>query len=379
VKYRYVREVVRHPQLALWCAFLVMIPFYIFPSGLPQPSDVLAVLLVPAAIIGWNGRMNRALTSTIRPLLAFTLWVTAVNYGWAIVTGNFDFLKSYMIFPIYYLFNVAVFVSALIVYQRFGDIVLRLTLHVVSAVVLFQVGASFVSGVGIYRGSVFFNSPNQLGFYALLAATAITLLHRRCGTGLLRASVALTGCAYLAALSASRAALGGIAVLFFLLVFSNPRVIVVASIAAVGLLTIGGPVSNALDNVQARVSQDRHPNTSFVEERGYDRLWEHKEYLLFGAGEGDVQRFRDTPTSPGEVHSSFATVLFSYGVIGMLAFLLFIRRILKGASLRLAIMLLPMLAYTLAHNGLRFTMLWMTLALFVAVKVPSRTPLGQLA
>jgi O-Antigen ligase len=199
---------------------------------------------------------------------------------------------------------------------------------------------------------------------------------------LLRASVALTGCAYLAVLSASRAALGGIAVLFFLLVFSNPRVIIVASLAAIGLMTIGGPVTSALDNVQTRVSQDRHPKTSFIEERGYDRLWEHNEYLLFGAGEGDVQRFRDTPTSPGEVHSSFATVLFSYGIIGMIAFALFLWRVVRGASLRASVMLLPTLSYTLAHNGLRFTMLWVLLALFVALKVPApreRAPLGQLA
>lgn len=369
---RYLREVLRHPALATWCLFLLAIPFYVLPSGMPQPSDALAVLGVPIAILGWNGRLHRTLGSATRPLLWFTLWVCIVDYGWAIVTGNWSFFKSYTIFPVYYLFNIAVFTTVLIIYQRFGDIVLRLALYVLFGSVIFQVIASFMMGSGLYRGQLFFNSPNQLGYYALLAAGMIALLQRRCQFGLLWASVALTGCAYLALLSASRAALGGIAILFFLLVFSSPRVIIIASLAAVGLLTIGGPISHAIDTVEERVVRNRHPQTSFIEERGYDRIWEHKEYLLLGAGEGDVARFRDTPLSPGEVHSSFATVLFSYGILGMVIFATFLWRVLLGASLRASVMLLPTLAYTLAHNGLRFTMLWVSLAIFVALKVPPR-------
>lgn len=366
------RQVLTQPGLLAWGLFVLAVPFYVLPSGLPQPGDILIAFLVPAALYGWSGRLPRAFTRTVRAMIGFVIWVTVVNYTWALAVGNFTILKSYAIFPIYYVYNAAVFLIALVLYQRFGEIVLRVTVYVTVAAVAFQVGASFLFPAGKYRGELFFNSPNQLGFYALLSASLIAILQRRINYSVAKAAAGLTGCAYLALISGSRAAIAGIAILVFLLVFSNPRVIIAASIAATALLSLGGPLTRALDTVQQRVSQDRNPNTSFIEERGYDRLWRHAEYLPFGAGEGDVTRFQDRVDSPGEVHSSFATVLFSYGVVGLAVFLSFLWRLCRGASLRTLAMLLPTLAFTLAHNGLRGTLLWVLLAVFLIVKQPQR-------
>ena len=69
-----------------------------------------------------------------------------------------------------------------------------------------------------------------------------------------------------------------------------------------------------------------------------------------------------------EIHSSAATVLFSYGVVGATLFIVFIVRLMRGASLRSAMMLLPPVIYTVAHQGLRFSMLWIVLAVFAIVK-----------
>ena len=371
---RDIRQLGRYPALVVWSLFVLMAPFYVLPSGLPQPNDILVVVLVPVTLIQWNGRLNRTFSRTFRMLVWFVLWICLVNYSWAIIMAKTAILKSFAIFPIYYVFNASVFLSVLILYQRAGATVLRLTVYMIFAAVMFQVLASFVVGGGMHRSVLFFNSPNQLGYYALLAASLIAIIQRRLGFGLLKASAGLTGCAYLALLSGSRAAIAGIAILFFLLVFSNPRIIILASLAAVLLLTIGGPIVASLDRLQDRVTTNRNPHLSFAEERGYDRLWTHARYLAVGAGEGDVARFQDKPTSPGEIHSSFATVLFSYGIVGLGLFLVFLRRLVQGASLRTLAMLAPTLAFTLAHNGLRETMLWVLLAIFLALKVP--TPSG---
>lgn len=372
---KYLLALFRRPTLALWCLFVFSMPLYVMPSGMPQPSTLLIFIVVPAMLVGWNKRLNIKFTRTLRPLLLLTLWICLVNYGWVIIFGKTTVLKSYAIFPIYYIFNVAVFSTVLILFQRFGDLALRWTVYAVYAAVGFQVAASFVYRTELYRGQLFFNSPNQLGFYALLAASLLAMSQRRIGFGLLKASAGLTGCAYLAALSASRASLGGIAILFFLLVFQNPRVIVFASLVAVGLITLGGPIANAIDTVETRVNRNRNANLSFAEERGYDRLWKYKEYMLVGAGEGDVTRFKDNPTSAGELHSSFATVLFSYGFVGLAIFMVFLWRVVRGAGTRHFLMLVPTLAFTLAHNGLRFTMLWLLLAVFVVLKVkPAPAP-----
>ena len=69
-----------------------------------------------------------------------------------------------------------------------------------------------------------------------------------------------------------------------------------------------------------------------------------------------------------EIHSSAGTILFSYGIVGALLFLVFTWRLIRGARARLVITLLPPLLYTGAHQGLRFTTLWVVLAAFVALK-----------
>lgn len=359
------REVLREPVLVAWVLFILLIPFYVGESGLPQPGNGLLVVIVPLAISKWNGKMQTGVVRILRPLIWFTLWACVVNYGWALINDKWQ-LSAYALFPIYYIFNAILFVTALVIYQQHGDKFLRATTYAVVVIVLFQVVASFFYQSVWYRGQLFFNNPNQLGYYALLAGCMIALLQKPANMSRLAASIGLTGCAYLAVLSASRAAAAGIGILFVLLMFSNPRLIILGVFSAVILLGVGGPISNAIDYAEERVASEQ--SQGFVEERAYDRLWLHKEHLILGAGEGDVGRFTDDPHAR-EIHSSAATVVFSYGIIGTILFLAFAFRVAGGASIRMIAMLIPTFAYTMAHQGLRFSMLWVLLAIFVAVKL----------
>jgi len=118
-------------------------------------------------------------------------------------------------------------------------------------------------------------------------------------------------------------------------------------------------------------------NRSFLEERGYDRIWHNERYLLLGAGEGGLSRFDTAYVKNMELHSSPGTLLFSYGVVGSILFLVFTWRVIRRARLLFMITLLPPLLYTGAHQGLRFTMLWVVLAIFMAVKEGVDMPRGQ--
>jgi hypothetical protein len=368
------RDIFRNPVLLLWCLYILLTPLYIAPSGLPQPGDALIFLLVPASLYGWNGRLHRVLRRPLVPLLWFLVWVFIVNYGWAAILWKWTDFKDYVAYPIFYTFNALVLMCALVTYQRLGDTFLRVVVASVFATIVFQVAVSFVHlGGDNFRAALFFNSPNQLGYYALLAACLIVLTQRRLQYGLLKASAGVIGCAYLALLSASRASLAAIAILLFLLLFSNPRIIIIASLAALALMTLGGPLANAIDKFETRSElAGKAKRGSFMEDRGYDRVWKYKEHLLFGAGEGDNRRF-DTRAEPREIHSSVVGVLFCYGIIGAGLFFAFAASVVRGASLRTAFMLVPPLAYTIAHQGLRFTMLWILLAAYIALKVPAPT------
>lgn len=363
------RALVQEPALALWAVYILLVPIYLFKSGLPQPGDAFVILLIPVALYRWNGRLLRNARAAFVALIWFTLWVCCVNYGWALLLGNFQVFgpDAFLLHPLYYIYNALVFLTALVLHRRYGDLVLRITVYAVFITIYVQVIASFILPSSAFRGMVFFNNPNQLGYYVLLAASLIALTHRRLGLTLVTSGIALTCCAYLALVSASRAAAGGIAVLLVFLVFSNPKVIVLASLAAIGLATLGGPVTDAVAISEQRAI-NRTSNVGFFEERGYDRIWKHSEYLVFGAGEGGLSRFGTPRVKHMEIHSSAGTVLFSYGVVGSILFLLFVWRVLSGASWGPVLTLVPPLLYTIAHQGLRFTMLWVLLAIFLALK-----------
>lgn len=367
----------RRPALVMWAIYLFLTPFYVFKSGLPQPGDIFLIVLVPVALRGWDGRLFNRGHASMKRLFWFTAWVCLVDYAWAAILGNFGLfgVDTFILFPIYYVYNTLLFLVALVLYQRYGDTFLRLTLNVIYLTIFLLVGSSFLVS-GTARGSLFFNNPNQLGYYSVLVACLVVLVHWRLRTRLLVSGFALTCCGYLAAVSASRAALGGIAILFALLVFSNPRVIVAASAAAIALLLVGGPIAGVINASEDRV-RNRRSHIGFFAERGYDRIWDHKQYLIFGAGEGGLSRFSELRI---EIHSSVGTVIFSYGLVGVVLFTLFMWTLTRGVPLRYIAVLIPPLAYTVAHQGLRFTTFWLLLAIFVAVKPPqiATKPIRQL-
>jgi hypothetical protein len=361
------RRLSRRPALAVWCLLVFLTPFYVFHNGLPQPGDVLIIPLVPMAMAGWNGRLRTGFARVLRPFARFMFWVILVDLVWAVILWNWGIDQ---LFPTYYIFDGAIMFVGFILFERYGEAMIRLTVHVVLVDVMIQIVASVILGGGRSRNMLFFTNPNQLGYYALLAACIIALCQRRVGFGIWTAGIALTACAYLALFSSSRSAAAGIVVLFGLLVFANPRVLVIATILAGLLLLIGGPVTDATDALQARVNQPRNADLTFFEQRGYDRIWANKQYTVLGAGEGAGARFADTTImGSGEIHSSAGTLLFCYGFVGVGLFIAFLLPLVRGASFRAALILLPPLEYTFAHQGLRFTMLWVLLSLFPILKI----------
>lgn len=364
------RWMLQRPVLIVWVLYLQLIPFYVVRGGLPQPGDLLIVALIPMAISGWDGRLGRGSILSLRALFWFTAWACAVSVTWAFLLWSFS---TNLLYPLYYVYNAAFFFAALVLFQRFKMRFLRLTVDTLIASVLIQVAASFAMGFST-RHKLFFSNPNQLGYFALLAACVIALTQRRLGISLLRSALGLSCCAYLAVLSASRSSLAGILFLTLLLFFSNPRVLIVAALALVSVTLFDSPIDQSLETLQARVSHERAPNRSFWQERGYDRIWNNKGHAVFGAAEGNFWRFKETTAIGGaEIHSSAGTLLFCYGIPGVALFAMFLLRLIRGARVQTAAMLVPVLLYSVAHQGLRFTMLWVLLALYSALKERSNS------
>ncbi len=363
-------RVMRDPALLLWSLYILLFPVYIFKSGLPQPGDVLMLLLVPAVFMTGNNRLFPAAILPTRALILFTCYIVLVNVAWTIALDSYalvDTKNGFLFTLTYYIYNGVFFLLALVLYTRYRERFLWLTLQLTLTSVVLQVLISFVFSRGASRSSVLFNNPNQLGYFAVLSASILCFGKRRLGLGTVPATIGLLASAYLALLSSSKAALGATAILVIVGLLSNPRFIVVSVLAALLLLVSSDKVTEAIDRTRYRFDTDE--SAGFFEERGYDRIMDNKQHWFFGSGEGGYRRFKETSAiGSHELHSSAGTIFFCYGFIGSALFAVFCWRVMQGGRLRYMLMLLPAFAYGLTHQGLRFTLLWVLLAMFIALK-----------
>jgi hypothetical protein len=97
--------------------------------------------------------------------------------------------------------------------------------------------------------------------------------------------------------------------------------------------------------------------------RGYLRIIDHPEYLVFGAGEGAHYRFGTLL----EIHSGLGAILFSYGLLGFTLFGIFILTIFQRAHWALWIIMFAVMGYGITHQHVRFTGFWILMGMTYAM------------
>ncbi|WP_409606340.1 hypothetical protein [Thermus sp.] len=375
--------------------FVLLSPFYVWESGLPQPAHFLGAGLVVALLL-----LRRRFTWDRKVMpwgFLFSIYAAVVNMAVYVTYLDAHSLLS----AIYYGFNFSLFWAVQQLADAQGRSWLVKQVRLAFVVLLFVQALFFLSGKGRafgenrFMGS--FNDPNQLAHWTLWAVIVILavdyFLQRRLSwwswVGL------LLGFAILVA-SASRSGLLGFSAIVLALVvrvafrrvrfhrksgqvwlFSLLSLGVLAGLLAPVILLgvsnekVTGFQEKLVEQVQfyvLRVQEGIAKSGENLEERGYDRLWKFPEYLILGAGEGASQRWAGETTFLGEIHSTLAGVIFYYGIPGSLLIVLFIGRIwstLPGLWLRL--LLLAPLLYSLGTYNLRNSMFWLGLAILWAV------------
>ena len=178
-----VRAVLRDPVLTLWALYVLLSPVYVFPSGLPQPGDLILIVLTPLTLATWDRRMAPVTRRPLALLVVFTSYVLINNLTWTILTGSvsLSLKKSFVLSPVFYIYNLIAFVTCLLLFRRYDRRFISLTVWLSLASVLLQTlativytGASSASG----RGVGLFNNPNQLGYFAVLSASIVLLGQR---------------------------------------------------------------------------------------------------------------------------------------------------------------------------------------------------------
>jgi hypothetical protein len=367
----------RAPALLwLWCLYPLLVPFYLLgktpvpgtqrlASGVPQVADYYFAAFMSLVCLCLPLRLPRATRPVVGAVALFVVYTGLINFIWAAYLENLSLLMN----SLFYVYDGLLFATCLLLYQRYGDRFLRATVYAVAASVIVQALLSPLAlDHNLDRQALFFNDENQLGYFCLLAATIVGLGSRRFAIPLVCQAVFWVAIGYLSILSQCRGALAGLAILAVVMVLEHPlRLLAVlgAFVVGYGLLTTEPAVIAKSEERLVRAGEYDSPET-----RGYDRIANHPEHILFGAGEGAYDRFRSALWGT-EIHSSYGTLLFCYGLIGTGLFGAALGWIAWGDP-RSSLFLIPAFVYGSAHHGVRGAFFWTMLAVLCCIALNPR-------
>lgn len=338
--------------------------FYLFPSGLPQPADF---VLLPFIVIMLLGSLRDDQGLMQHPLvlawLAMVAWVTLVSLGWIVVDQDAGFLR----FPLFFLFNFLVGAGLLRFLTAVPEGLRWVRLAVMIALLVAFGGVVLDLGLGRVRATGTFNNPNQLAYFSLCALVILLASH-----GFRPPLRPLPVAAVVAAIgnilaASSLAAMAGLCLVMLSWAMVNLgqlrhllRLVLLVPLLFVLLVGFdawtGGRVEH---NLTQRFERAPDKVEGIYAHRKYQRMVEFPAYNLLGAGEGNSERFR--PYHGNEIHSSFGTMLFSYGVPGLALFLTVLLAVVWRAPPHVWLALSGPLLYSVTHNGLRTTIFWLML------------------
>lgn len=358
--------------------FIFFSPFYIFQSGLPQPADI--IIAFGGLVFFFSKDFWKTFKlEIVKKLFRFILLTSLVNFiYWFYYEAILGVENKFYFSSLFYIFNFLFFIMYVSLLKGKDNLDGK-SVNLISFVIILTVSLQFVLailGIGSsisMRGSIFFNNPNQLGYFALLMLSLFTILPSSYRKNIFLIIWMISSCGYLVLYSGSRAALGGILLLAGMIFYLEGFKLKIKSVVLILILFISIPialktnfVNNQIESVVSRNDNEEYLNVSEAQIRGYDRFLLHPEYIFYGAGEGLNERFNSLHQL--EMHSGFGNVLFSYGILGFILFIIFFRSIVKTRMLFYGLLLTPIIVYNLTHQGFRDSLFWAVLASVFLVK-----------
>jgi len=345
-------------EYILLITFILMSPFYFSPSGLPQIADFFAAFMIIAYFIKNNFEIYVEKNNPFNLLFFFVFWTLLVNLLWTLKLGN----TSIIIYSIYYVYN-CLFIYILYLLAKKSTDVFSIIYKSVSFSLILQFLLSFlvVDFTG-FRQNIFFNNPNQLGYFGLCSLTILLYLSEYYKLNKFLFTISLLSGIYIIAISLSNAAMLSAILLLIIHFFRYIKKALKYLLFFILVLLVIMPfipedslINTVIHNVYLRITGIANEPDASLAARGYDRIINHPEYWFVGAGEGVFYRFDSLIN--GEMHSSWGTIFFGYGIVGMFVFLLFLINVFKYK--KNFFYFIPVFFYRLTHQGLRSIYLWL--------------------
>ncbi|WP_258359790.1 O-antigen ligase family protein [Moorella sulfitireducens (nom. illeg.)] len=359
-------------------------PFYLWQSGLPQISHIIAAVAICLRVL-------------LRPRFYWErLWgLGAAFVLYSYLVGLIIFAKykdvHTILSPTYYAFGFMIFLFLITLCKEKGSAFLT-KIFWIHFIALFFVTMLGILGIGRMFGQAriiaTFNDPNQMANWILWATIIIGVSGKALYRSWLPGGVSLIPASVGIAFTASRSGALGLFSLFavygligfyylFRYILTKERINLVRGIIfGLFIIAVGIGIGFTYDFWQEDLKRitfqaeylferfnERDLDDTF-EGRGYDRIWKFPEYLIFGAGEGAHERYAERTRFLGEFHSSWAGLLFNYGMVGTFLFFGFVFVILLRISdIWFKLMLLSPFIYGFTTYNIRNWYFWVGLAL----------------
>lgn len=343
----------------IWAIYLIAYPFYLLPEGNPQLADLFGAILI---IVNIKSILTSISSNRYTKFLfLFVVYTIIINTIWMLIIGDIKIIKN----SVFYLYS---FFMMLFIFNRLKDTsFLEITFKALSISLIVQaILFPFIKDQGV-RTQMFFNNPNQLALWGLCLLAIVYVINRVLDKKSALTIPLLILCTMFILISASRAALAG-AIIFwvFFIIKSKKNLIVFAILSVMAIIIIDYNFEIDLKNFAAlEYNMDRFSNNTIsgnqgIGTRGFQRIGQNPQYLIFGAGEGAFERFNETI----ELHSIFANILFCYGIIGLFFYLGAFKSLAVKLSRETMAVIFPVVLFAAVHMTLRLPLFWITL-LFV--------------
>jgi len=311
-----------------------------------QPADFFLVLSLIAILLLKNKKKINSIINDNKLFLIFVILSGIINILYFIMYKNTRFLFS-SLYLVFNMMGIIVF-TYILDNNKVKEIIKKIfQLNIAIQLGLFLLGLGKYYGFTRYMGT--FNDPNQFSFYILVSYVFIYLLSLD-----LKQSkgniVFLLISMFLIMESASTGMLLGIScfllfeILYYLknvlLNFGKYKyrifIIIMVFIPLALSLWIINDKFNIIktDNILivkrvqekfTKIETKNTQNVSLIQERGYDRFIYYPQYILYGSGEGEYNRFTLT-YHQDEIHATFPSILFYYGIIPFAILLLWLKK-----------------------------------------------------
>lgn len=361
-------------------AGVALIPLYLFDSGGVQPAHL---------ILFWFAALHLVRIGLHQSKFALLMLITAfytliVEVAYIFLGGDPEFIIN----SLFLFYNLIIVVAVSSYCRKEGASIILPGVVIAASIAVITVLVSGVSikDTGEYgRSTGGFNNPNQLGFFSVCLLSITYILYRAKVVGYMMAVLLFAAAIFLAISSLSKAAIAAnfIVVLFALKPSAPRKAVFLWGIGAVGTLVFLTALylAGAFDDylfVQRMVGMADEADSSLVS-RGYWAILQGNGLqIIFGLGAELVAEIVGH-----EVHSTFASFLSNYGVVGLLLFsmliFLWISAVWRHFGFMGAFCIAgPAILYGITHNGSRFTMFWLLVAISLGL-VQRKLKLGSQA